>query len=219
MNFEQLQLGILPGAGGLPIVVNKQLIGVVGAGGFRPNPPVWSDEICAHTGARQSDRVHRSRRWLRTLPPRREPQSGQRAGSAFCRGRAAQVRRCRRNSWCGGKGAANVFDGNQISLAAAKKIGQRLPRLGGVEGRPDVALHPRYRRRISCTWSAWTDKLSKRHAHRAVESADGAEDAPAHLHPRGAAQEQSGRRCRAHRRFLISSLVSGRRSRSLSTGK
>jgi uncharacterized protein GlcG (DUF336 family) len=39
---------LLPNSGGLPIVVNKQLIGAVGVGGSAPNPPVWSDEICAH---------------------------------------------------------------------------------------------------------------------------------------------------------------------------
>src|SRR3954466_1536003 len=31
--FQQIQLGLFPNSGGLPIVVNKQLIGVVGVGG------------------------------------------------------------------------------------------------------------------------------------------------------------------------------------------
>jgi uncharacterized protein GlcG (DUF336 family) len=43
--FQDIQLGCW----GLPIVVNKQLIGVIGIGGYRPNPPLWSDEICART--------------------------------------------------------------------------------------------------------------------------------------------------------------------------
>src|SRR5580704_10947607 len=46
--FQQIQLGFFPNSGGLPIVVNKQLIGAVGVGGSAPRPPVWSDEICAH---------------------------------------------------------------------------------------------------------------------------------------------------------------------------
>src|SRR5205807_3864989 len=46
--FQQIQLGFFPNSGGLPIVVNKQLIGVVGVGGSAPRVPVWSDEICAH---------------------------------------------------------------------------------------------------------------------------------------------------------------------------
>ena len=48
MELRQYQLGMFPNSGGLPIVVNHQLIGVVGVGGSAPKPPVWSDEICAH---------------------------------------------------------------------------------------------------------------------------------------------------------------------------
>src|ERR1700733_7007958 len=46
--FEDIQLGLFSNSGGLPIVVNKQLIGAVGVGGSAPRVPVWSDEICAH---------------------------------------------------------------------------------------------------------------------------------------------------------------------------
>src|SRR6202166_3060437 len=46
--FQQIQLGFFANSGGLPIVVNKQLIGVVGVGGSAPRVPVWSDEICAN---------------------------------------------------------------------------------------------------------------------------------------------------------------------------
>jgi uncharacterized protein GlcG (DUF336 family) len=46
--LQLIQLGFFPNSGGLPIVVNKQLIGAVGVGGSAPHPPVWSDEICAH---------------------------------------------------------------------------------------------------------------------------------------------------------------------------
>lgn len=34
-------------SGALPIVVNNQMIGVIGVGGSAPKLPVWSDEICA----------------------------------------------------------------------------------------------------------------------------------------------------------------------------
>src|SRR6202049_1417952 len=44
--LQLIQLGMFSNSGGLPIVVNKQLIGVVGVGGSAPHPPVWSDEIC-----------------------------------------------------------------------------------------------------------------------------------------------------------------------------
>ena len=42
------QLGEFANSGGLPIVVNQQLIGAVGVGGSGLRPPVWGDEICAH---------------------------------------------------------------------------------------------------------------------------------------------------------------------------
>src|SRR6266436_4620353 len=46
--FQQIQLGFFANSGGLPIVVNKQLIGAVGVGGSAPRVPAWSDEICGH---------------------------------------------------------------------------------------------------------------------------------------------------------------------------
>jgi glc operon protein GlcG len=118
--FELLQLGFYPVAGGLPIVVNKQLIGVVGAGGFRPNPPVWSDEICAHTalveviGPSVPPLVE-------DVPPRRNPNPGNAPVPRFAAA-APPKSNLPTEYVVGGKGAANVFDANQISLAAAKKI-------------------------------------------------------------------------------------------------
>src|SRR5690349_14236168 len=46
--LQLIQLGLFANSGGLPIVVNKQMIGAVGVGGSAPRVPVWSDEICAH---------------------------------------------------------------------------------------------------------------------------------------------------------------------------
>src|SRR6202035_2719852 len=40
--FNDIQLGLFANSGGLPVVVNKQMIGVVGVGGSAPHPPVWS---------------------------------------------------------------------------------------------------------------------------------------------------------------------------------
>ncbi len=46
--LRQYSHGNFANAGGLPIVMNgNQIIGVIGVGGSSPNPPVWSDEICA----------------------------------------------------------------------------------------------------------------------------------------------------------------------------
>lgn len=47
---QQIELGLFANAGGLPIIVNDQLIGAIGVGGAAPRPEEgWSDEICAHT--------------------------------------------------------------------------------------------------------------------------------------------------------------------------
>src|SRR5678815_4904496 len=46
--LQRIQLGMFPNSGGLPIVVNKQLIGAIGIGGSAPRLPEWSDEICGH---------------------------------------------------------------------------------------------------------------------------------------------------------------------------
>nr|TFG53954.1 MAG: hypothetical protein E4H34_03115 [Hyphomicrobiales bacterium] len=47
--FQQIQLGFFPNSGGLPIIVNNQLIGAIGVGGSAPRVAEgWSDEICAH---------------------------------------------------------------------------------------------------------------------------------------------------------------------------
>src|SRR5690242_19999280 len=52
-DLEAIQLGLFSSSGGLPIVVNKQLLGAVGVGGSAPRVPVWSDEVCAHKALTQ----------------------------------------------------------------------------------------------------------------------------------------------------------------------
>ena len=46
--LQRIQLGMFPNSGGLPVVINKQMIGAIGIGGSAPRVPVWSDEICGH---------------------------------------------------------------------------------------------------------------------------------------------------------------------------
>src|SRR5215510_9783977 len=47
--LQQILLGLFPNSGALPIIVNDQLIGVIGIGGCAPRiAQGWSDEICAH---------------------------------------------------------------------------------------------------------------------------------------------------------------------------
>jgi len=46
--LRQYSFGNFANSGGLPILINgNQMIGAIGVGGSAPNPPTWSDEICA----------------------------------------------------------------------------------------------------------------------------------------------------------------------------
>ena len=47
--WQQIELGVFSNSGGLPIIVDDQLIGAIGVGGSAPRiAEGWSDEICAH---------------------------------------------------------------------------------------------------------------------------------------------------------------------------
>ena len=118
--FLDIQRGLFDNSGGLPIVVNKQFIGAVGVGGSAPKPPVWSDEICAHK-ALEAVIGPSVAPLLQDLPPRQNPNPGKEPVARFAT--ATAPKSTLPAEWVvGGKGAANVFDGNQISLAAAQKI-------------------------------------------------------------------------------------------------
>ncbi len=46
--WKQMELGLFSNSGGLPIIVENQLIGAIGVGGSAPRLPEWSDEVCGH---------------------------------------------------------------------------------------------------------------------------------------------------------------------------
>ena len=118
--FQQIQLGFFPNSGGLPITVNKQLIGAIGVGGSAPRVPVWSDEICAHKAL--TEVIGPSVPPLvQDLPPRQNPNPGNAPVPRFAPA-APPKASLPAEFVIDGKSATNVFDGNQISLAAAKKI-------------------------------------------------------------------------------------------------
>ncbi len=120
--LEEMHLGFFPNSGGLPIVVNKQMIGFVGVGGSAPRVPVWSDEICAHKALVEV--IGPSVAPLgEDVPPRQNPNPGNAPVPRFAAS-APPKSNLPAEYVVGGKGASNVFDGNQISLAAAKKIGR-----------------------------------------------------------------------------------------------
>jgi glc operon protein GlcG len=118
--LQQIQLGFFSNSGGLPIVVNKQLIGAVGVGGSAPHPPEWSDEICAHKALVEV--IGPSVAPLgEDLPPRQNPNPGTAPVPRFVTATPPKSS-LPAEFVVGGKGAGNVFDGNQISLGAAKKV-------------------------------------------------------------------------------------------------
>jgi len=117
---QLVQLGFYPVSGGLPIIVNQQLIGVIGVGGYPPHPPVWSDEICAHT-ALEKVIGPSVPPLLEDIQQTRTPNPNAVPVPRFV-ATATPKSSLPADEVVGGAGAAKVFDGNQISLAAAKKI-------------------------------------------------------------------------------------------------
>jgi uncharacterized protein GlcG (DUF336 family) len=118
--FQQIQLGFFPNSGGLPITVNKQLIGAIGVGGSAPRVPVWSDEICAHKAL--TEVIGPSVAPLvQDRPPRQNPNPGNVPVPRFVPA-APPKASLPAEFVINPKAATNVFDGNQISLAAAKKV-------------------------------------------------------------------------------------------------
>ena len=83
--FDQLYAitahGLFPNSGGLPIVVDDQLIGAVGVGGAAPTPQ-FSDEMCAHHALTQ---VIGPQPPLLPVAPPRDPFTGE---QQWCRGGA-----------------------------------------------------------------------------------------------------------------------------------
>ena len=118
--LQQIQLDLFANAGGLPIVVSKQMIGAVGVGGSAARVPVWSDEICAHKAMTEvlGPSVPPL---LADLPPRPNAGGGNAPVPRFAPP-APPKSSLAPEFVVNPQAAVNVFDANQISLAAAKKI-------------------------------------------------------------------------------------------------
>jgi glc operon protein GlcG len=120
MEAYEVQLGRYPVEGGIPIVIDHQMIGVVGTGGYPPNPPEWEDEICAHKAMLEVLGP--------SVPPLPEVVKQQRPANRGTLptptfGTTTPPKSSLSSDFVvTGAGAAHVFDANQISLAAAKKL-------------------------------------------------------------------------------------------------
>jgi uncharacterized protein GlcG (DUF336 family) len=119
--LQYIQLNEFANSGGLPIAINKQLIGAIGVGGSAPKPPVWSDEICAHKALEEVLGAANVPALLEDLAPKPNPNANTAPVPRFAAATPPKTV-LSPDYVVGGKGAGNVFDGNQISLAAAKTI-------------------------------------------------------------------------------------------------
>src|SRR5262245_57804248 len=120
--LQQIQLGFFPNSGGLPIIVNDQLIGAVGVGGSAPRVAQgWSDEICAHKAL--TEVLGPQAPLVEDLPPRAATNRGNEPVPRFELPQSVTPRSSLPPEFVvSGKAAANIFDGDQISGEAAKKI-------------------------------------------------------------------------------------------------
>ena len=120
-DLEAIQLGLFSNSGGLPIVVNKQLIGAVGVGGSAPRVPVWSDEICAHKALEEVIGPSVAP-LVEDLPARRRTPNPNAVPVPRFTPPAPPKSPLPAEYVVSGKAAGGILDANQISLAAAKKV-------------------------------------------------------------------------------------------------
>jgi uncharacterized protein GlcG (DUF336 family) len=121
--LQQIQLGFFPNSGGLPIVINHQMIGVIGVGGSAPRVPVWSDEICGHKAMEAVLGANNVAPLIEDLPRQQAAANPNAVPVPRFTDASVPKTAVSNPAWVvGGKGAQNLYDGNQISLAAAKQI-------------------------------------------------------------------------------------------------
>ena len=120
--LQQIQLGLFPNSGGLPIIVNDQLIGVIGVGGSAPRVAQgWSDEICAHKA--MTEVLGPQPPLVQDLPPRAAANRGNEPVPRFDLPQNVTPKSSLPPEFVvSGRAAAQIFDANQISSEAAKKV-------------------------------------------------------------------------------------------------
>jgi len=120
--LQQIQIGLFANSGGLPIMVGDYMIGAIGVGGSAPRVAQgWSDEICAHKAL--TEVVGPQPPLLQDLPPRAAANRGNAPVPRFDLPQGVVPKSSLPPEFVvSGKAAANIFDGNQISGDAARKI-------------------------------------------------------------------------------------------------
>ena len=120
--LQQIQIGLFANSGGLPIFVNDQIIGAIGVGGSAPRVAQgWSDEICAHKAL--TEVLGPQPPLVEDLPPRANANRGNAPVPRFDLAQGVVPKSSLPAEFVvSGKSAANIFDANQISGDAARKI-------------------------------------------------------------------------------------------------
>jgi len=118
VEWREMDIGLFSNAGGLPIIVNGQLIGAVGVGGSAPRiAEGWSDEICVHKSMTE---VLGSQPPLIEDLPRVRP--ADRLPTGRFRAEAPPQSSLPSEFVVSGAAAARLFDANQISASAAVAV-------------------------------------------------------------------------------------------------
>src|SRR5262244_1631553 len=120
--LQQIQIGLFPNSGGLPIIVGDQMIGAIGVGGSAPRVAQgWSDEICAYKAL--TEVVGPQPPLVEDLPPRAPVNRANAPVPRFDLPQGVVPKSSLPAEFVvSGRAAANIFDANQISGEAAKKI-------------------------------------------------------------------------------------------------
>ena len=148
---------------------SSRLIGVVGVGGYPPNPPVWSDEICAHT-ALEKVIGPSVPPLMEDVPPQRNSESGSGAGAALCH------RRRRRRRAAGGirggrRGRGKSFR-RQPDFAGGREEDRRACRdWAASKGATMSALRPGHAGEL-VHMERMDGEVPRGYAHSALEGAD-----------------------------------------------
>ena len=132
--LQQIQIGLFPNSGGLPIIVNDQMIGAIGVGGSAPRlAEGWSDEICAHKAL--TEVLGPQPPLIQDLPPRAPVNRGNAPVPTFNLPQNVTPKSSLPPEFVvSGRAAAAIFDGNQISGEAAKKIARTCRAWGAEKG-------------------------------------------------------------------------------------
>lgn len=118
VEWREMELGLFSNAGGLPIIVEDQLIGAIGVGGSAARiADGWSDEICASKA--MAEVLGPQPPLLEDLP--RERPAEQRPTGRF-RADAPPESSLPPEFVVSGAAAARLFDANQISANAAMAV-------------------------------------------------------------------------------------------------